>query len=88
MSRTFKLAALTGETLSNFEWWWSEYPKKVGRLDAMKAWEQTQSQHPEIEEMIAILDKQAQSNDWQKERGAYIPYPASYLRAGRFLDEL
>lgn len=88
MSRTFKLASLKGETLSNFDWWWSEYPRKVGKFDAMKAWEQTQSQHPDIEQMIAILDRQAQSNDWHKDKGSFIPYPASYLRAGRFLDEL
>ena len=86
--RSFKLAALTGVALSNFEWWWSEYPRKVGRFDAMKAWEQTSSQHPDIEQMIAILDKQTSSNEWQKEKGSYIPYPASYLRTGRFLDEL
>lgn len=85
---TFKLASLTGETLSNFEWWWSEYPRKVGKFSAMKAWEQTASKHLEIEQMIAILDKQAASNEWQKENGVYVPYPASYLRAGRFLDEL
>lgn len=88
MSRPFKLAALNGKPLENFEWWWSEYPRKVGKLDAMKAWEQTARLHPDIEQMIAILDKQAQTNDWQKEKGAFIPYPASYLRAGRFLDEL
>lgn len=88
MPKTFSLASLTGELLSNFEWWWSEYPRKVGKLDAMRAWKQTSDVHPEIEKMIAILDKQANSNDWHKDGGAFIPYPASYLRAGRFLDEL
>ena len=89
-AKVYSLKNLQGQALSNWELWWDNYPKKrkVAKLDAIKAWKQTEYLHPPIEQMLAILDKHRDSNEWQKDGGAFIPYPATYLRGGRFLDEI
>lgn len=73
--------------LSDFDWFWDAYPKKKCKLDAQKAWQQTRHDRPPIEEVIAALDQQANSDDWYRDGGAYIPYPATWLRRGQWADE-
>ena len=71
----------------NWELFWSQYPRKKSKLDAMKAWRQTAHIRPPIEELIAALDKQSSSNEWQMDGGQWIPFPAKWLRGGRWMDE-
>jgi hypothetical protein len=73
--------------LSDFELFWECYPKKKAKLDAQKAWRQTESLRPEIEKILAALDLQSQSEEWTNQGGMFIPYPASWLRDGRWDDE-
>ena len=73
--------------LAGFDLWWAAYPKKLAKGDAVKAWQQTAKVRPSVEEMLAKLENQRISDDWQRDSGQWIPYPASYLRAWRFLDE-
>ena len=73
--------------LSGFDLFWQAYPKKKAKGDAMKAWQQTFKHRPPIEQILAAIETQRQSNDWWKDSGAYIPYPASWLRAWRWADE-
>jgi hypothetical protein len=68
--------------LDGFSLFWECYPRKVAKLDALKAWNQTKKLHPPIEEMIAAVRKMTLHTDIE-----FTPYPASWLRAGRFLDE-
>ena len=70
---------------SNFDWFWSEYPKKKAKLEALKAWKETESVRPEVESLIAALDVQKQSQEWSNP--TYIPYPSTWLRQGRWDDE-
>ena len=37
--------------------------------------------------MAAALERDRRSRDWQREDGAYIPYPASWLNGRRWEDE-
>ena len=73
--------------LSDFELFWECYPKKKAKLDALKAWKQTENVRPDIEAIIAAIDTQSQSADWVRDGGQYIPYPATWLRSGRWDDE-
>ena len=79
-------SAAAESALSDFDWFWSEYPKHKAKGDAFKAWQQTAAIRPPIEQIIAAIDTQAKSNDWQKEGGQYIPLPATWLRAWRWDD--
>jgi len=73
--------------LVGFDLFWSCYPKKKAKLDAMKAWKQTEKIQPCIEEILAAIRQQEQSDDWLKNGGQFIPLPASWLRGGRWMDE-
>ena len=86
MGKVLKIAE-TNARLSDFEWFWECYPKKKAKLDALKAWRQTESIRPDIEKIIAAIDKQEQSDDWQRDGGRFIPYAGSWLRGGRWDDE-
>ena len=72
---------------SDFDWFWSEYPKKKAKLEALKAWKETEAVRPDVEAIIAAVDLQAQSAEWRRDGGAYIPHPATWLRGGRWDDE-
>lgn len=69
--------------LADFDLFWATYPKKVAKLDAMRAWEATKRLRPSIEEIIAAVNKLAvKCQDPQ-----FYPHPATWLRGGRWMDE-
>ena len=73
---------------TGFEQFWRLYPKKKSKRDAEKAWKQIK---PDSELVAKILEGVARAKtcpDWTKEEGRYIPYPATWLRAGGWEDEL
>jgi hypothetical protein len=37
--------------------------------------------------MVRAIEKQKRSKQWQKDGGSYIPYPATWLNQGRWMDE-
>ena len=86
MGRIIELVAKHPE-LSDFDLFWECYPRRKAKLDAIKAWKQTADIRPPIEQILAALDTQAQSNEWCKDGGAWIPYPATWLRRGQWDDE-
>lgn len=70
-----------------FELFWSAYPKKKSKGDALKAFKAIK---PNEELFSKIMDGVARgktSNSWTKENGRYIPYPATWLRAMGWEDE-
>ena len=67
-----------------FAQFWSLYPKKTAKAAAQKAWDK---HHPPLSKVIETLSWQVECDDWQKEGGKYIPYPASWLNAGQWDDE-
>lgn len=73
--------------LSDFELFWECYPKKKAKLEALKAWKQTESVRPEIEKILSALDLQCRSEEWTNHSGQFIPHPATWLRGGRWDDE-
>lgn len=72
---------------SEFDLWWKDYPRQVAKQDALKAWQKAKDKPP-VSEMIEILKKQCDQEQWQKENGKFIPYPATYLNKGRWEDEI
>ena len=69
----------------DFCWFWSEYPRKEKKGDAFKAWNQTASVRPEIEELIAAVNKYAEKCRFKDRQ--YVLLPASWLRAWSWSDE-
>lgn len=72
----------------SFDDFYKVYPKKVAKADARKAWEQTKSVRPDTQTIIDAVLKQCQTEQWMKNNGAFIPYPATWLRGERWDDEV
>lgn len=72
---------------NSFEKFWSSYPKKIAKQQALKAWEKLNPDEGLIAEILASLEKQKRSVQWTKDNGQYIPYPATWLNGARWEDE-
>ena len=70
-----------------FERFWKAYPKKKSKGDAEKAWLKILPSEQLLETMVSTIEIAKTSEDWTKEKGQYIPYPASWLNAKGWLDE-
>lgn len=70
-----------------FARFWSVYPKKKAKQDALKAWMKLKPSEEFTEKIICAVEKQKEWEDWKKENGQYIPHPATWLNQGRWDDE-
>ena len=71
----------------DFARFWGIYPRRVARLDALKAWQQLGPSAQLVTDILAAVIWQRDQPTWTREGGQFIPYPASWLRQGRWLDE-
>lgn len=73
----------------DFDQFWSSYPKKKSKQTARKAWNSKANESkPPIDEMLRILEANKQSDQWTKSKGEYVPYPASWINAHGWEDEV
>ena len=72
----------------DFDVFWNEYPKKVGKQDAMKSWKKIKPDEHLMEKIISGLRNWKASDQWLKENGQYIPFPATWLNKRRWEDEV
>lgn len=70
-----------------FDEFWSEYPRKVGKKDAKRAFEKA-LKSTDSETMIRAVIAQKSSGQWTRDGGRYIPNPATWLNQGRWDDEI
>lgn len=75
------------DTQTAFASFWKSYPKKMGKKDAEKAFAKA-IQRTDLNTMLAALEKQRNSQEWQRNNGQYIPYPATWLNGDRWADDL
>lgn len=71
-----------------FSIFWAAYPRKLAKGDAYKAWKQTAKERPSLPTILAAIEAQKGSDGWTKDGGGFIPYPATWLRAHRWDDEV
>lgn len=71
-----------------FAQFWSIYPRKVGKLAAVKAWNRIKGRSELLPKILAALKRQKGSDDWSRENGRFIPNPATWLNQGRWEDEV
>ena len=75
-------------TLAGFEAFWNLYPKKTAKKDTERAWEKLSPSEVLQSTILAALEKAKKSEQWTREGGRFIPYPATYLNGKRWEDEL
>ena len=73
----------------DFKRWYSLFPRKDARQDAVCAWNDADEAGvlPEISVLERALEWQIPANDWTINRRNYIPLPATYINARRWQDE-
>lgn len=74
--------------MEDFDQFWAAYPKKVAKADARKAWAQTKDLRPALPVLLNAIQANCKTESWMKQGGAFIPYPATWLRGERWEDEL
>lgn len=76
-----------GEGETDFDIFWKAYPKKKSKKIAKRAFVKAKEKPP-IDKLLKIVAEHAASDDWKKDNGDFIPYPASWLNGGCWDDIL
>lgn len=71
-----------------FEMFYSAYPRKVAKPDVKKWFEKNKPSAQLLTTMLMALEKFKKTEEWLKERGKFIPYPATWLNKKRWEDDL
>ncbi|MDD2934726.1 MAG: hypothetical protein PHO76_12655 [Methylotenera sp.] len=74
------------DNASNFDAFWSAYPKKSAKIVAEKAWGKARI-NGDFTNLMDALAEQTLSEQWQKDAGKYIPNPATWINQRRWEDE-
>ena len=75
----------SNSNIDNFDDFWKAYPKCSRKVGLKKCREWFAKNKPDTETVAKIvhtLSVQAKSKDWQKEHGAWIPMPLTWLNRG------
>jgi hypothetical protein len=68
---------------TGFAEFWSQYPRKEGKQPARKAWNRLCGSY-DMAKITAALPAFIASDQWQRQRGLYIPHAATWLNQRRF----
>ncbi len=75
-----------------FERFWHIYPliegQRKGRQEAARAWDKVKPDFDTARTMAAALERQKLSPQWRRENGRFIPRASTWLRNGRWKDEI
>lgn len=71
-----------------FEKFWTEYPKRRSKGDALKAWRALKPTKELTERILRSLQIAKRSSDWVKDGGQFVPYPGTWLRAQGWEDDI
>jgi len=73
-----------------FSEFWAQYPRKVAKSEAMKAFTKLIKTQQDVDKFMAVtlasLAYWKTQDQWTKDNGKFIPYPASWLNAGHWND--
>jgi hypothetical protein len=67
--------------------WWSSYPRKVGKIDAEKAYKSCIKMGYSADDLLTGAKAFSELCLREKTDKKFTPFPASFLRAGRWMDE-
>ena len=79
------IASVRIEYSTDFEKFWTVYPKKTGKGAAFTSWKK--NGHPPLDQVIAIIQLASRSPKWLEQNGRFIPNPATWLNQKRWDDD-
>lgn len=74
-------------TPTAFEVFYAAYPKHEAKKDAQSAFAKLNPSPELLDKMLAAIASKKQTTDWMKEKGKFVPLPATWIRAERWNDE-
>ena len=73
------------ELAADFDAWWAEYPRKVGKDAARRAYAKVRGRKDSPSAAALVLAVRAQAEGWSDPQ--YIPHPTTWLNQGRWNDD-
>lgn len=70
-----------------FAEFWSAYPRKDSKAKAKTSWDKLNPDKELVSRIMAALEQHKRSEQWTRDGGQYIPYPATWLNQRRWEDE-
>ena len=77
-----------GDDKDLFDEFWEVYPKKVSKQVAIKAWKKINPSPELVKKIVNSVEIQSHSEQWRRDNGRFIPYPATWLNNRRWEDEV
>ena len=71
-----------------FDQFWNDYPKKISKKKALQSWTRLKPDQELVKVILNAVRNQSRSEQWLKDKGQYIPHPATWLNQERWNDEL
>ena len=71
-----------------FDKFYAHYPRKTKRPDAERAFNKLLMTEELFDKIMTSIDGFKKSRDWKKDNGQFIPYPATWLNARQWEDEI
>lgn len=71
-----------------FEAFWKEYPRKIAKQKARKSFYLINPDQGLTQKMIDAVIVQRQTEQWKKDNGQFVPYPATWLNQHRWEDQM
>lgn len=73
---------------AGFSDFWQAYPKRRSKGDALKAWRKLNPTKEQVSRILAAINRAKRSSDWAKDGGQFIPYPATWINAQGWEDDM
>lgn len=74
--------------LQGFGFFYTAYPRHAGKDKAVEAWLKLKPNEELQKIILEAIETQKQSEQWLKNKGQFIPYPATWLNGRRWEDEV
>lgn len=71
-----------------FKIFWEEYPKKKSKGEALKSFKKIKPNEELFQIIISQLKLFKKTKEWKKDKGQFIPHPATWLNQKRWEDEI
>ena len=71
---------------NRFDEFWNQYPRRIAKKAAQKAWDRIKPDAALVEQIMAGLRAQLRTMSLKEKQ--FIPHPATWLRGERWNDEI